>query len=363
MRSVLLLALLVSSGACATAAPQLSRAGLTDHRYALRVRAAGPGVFVSEDWLVENLVRVAPGDVEVKRGGGWDAQYRIDFNNDGRAEVFREHAYILKLRHRRNVGVLWSSVVPLPPSMEQTELRVLARLLVDAASRDSVTLSVNERDVDVETRRLATRTLSEGPISVRGFEGYHVVFEIADVDQASLTPNTTWERREVVMARPGFVWLAHASIPAPTLLLIGHANLPDDFATTQPDFVRFVAAFEFRESELSGSRRALRECAPNAELVGVARLASTVPTFVAVGSNGAAECFARARPGGEPNVSFGVRREPFAAPSLAESAAPPTTDPAEPAHTTEPVPSEPAAPPIEAAPAGEAGETEAPAVL
>ncbi|MCA9613978.1 MAG: hypothetical protein KC586_14575, partial [Myxococcales bacterium] len=204
--------------------------------------------------------------------------------------------------------------------------------------------------------------------SVRGFEGYHVVFEVADVDQASLTPNTTWERREVVMARPGFVWLAHATVPTPTLLLIGHANLPDDFATTQPDFQRFVSAFEFRENELSGSRRALGNCAPNAELVGVARLAGSIPTFVAVGSDGAAECFRQARVAGEPDVSFGVRREPFAAPSLAESATQTTPDAAVSTPTTPPTPNtdaptDSAAPPVEATPAGEAGENEAPAAL
>jgi hypothetical protein len=310
--------------ACGASGPVLSRAGLTDDRYALHVAAVSPGVFVSNDWMVENFVRVEPGPVKLKRGEAYDAIYRLDLNNDGRADEFREHGYVLKLRHRRNVGVLWSSVVPLPRSMEQTELRVLARLLVDAASRDTVSLSVVERTLEVSTRRLATRMLDQGPVAVRGYEGYRVVFEVADVDQESLTPNASWERREVMLVRPGFVWLAHRRVPAPGLLLIGHANLPDDFASTQPDFERFVAAFEFREAELEGSRRALAACAPNAELVGVARINELPQRYASIGDEDAGDCFAETRPENEPPVSFGVRREPFVAP-VAAAAEPPTT--------------------------------------
>lgn len=322
--------------ACGANGPVLSRTGLTDDRYALHVAAAGPGVFVSNDWMVENFVRVEPGPVTFKRGEAFDATYRLDVNNDGRADEFREHAYVLKLRHRRNVGVLWSSVVPLPRSMQQTELRVLARLLVDAASRDTVSLSVVERTLEVSTRRLATRMLDEGPVAVRGYEGYRVLFEVADVDQESLTPNASWERREVVLVRPGFVWLAYRQVPAPGLLLIGHANLPDDFASTQPDFERFVAAFEFREAELEGSRRALAACAPNAELVGVARINELPQRYASIGDEGAGGCFAETRPDDEPAVSFGVRREPFVAPARsAVSDAAPTT-PSDPAPTATP---------------------------
>jgi hypothetical protein len=166
--------------------------------------------------------------------------------------------------------------------------------------------------------------LDQGPVAVRGYEGYRVVFEVADVDQESLTPNASWERREVMLVRPGFVWLAHRRVPAPGLLLIGHANLPDDFASTQPDFERFVAAFEFREAELEGSRRALAACAPNAELVGVARINELPQRYASIGDEDAGDCFAETRPENEPPVSFGVRREPFVAP-VAAAAEPPTT--------------------------------------
>lgn len=343
---------LICITACGANGPILSQAGLTDDRYALHVASVDLGVFVSNDWRVENLVEVEPGPVTFKRGEGFDATYRFDLNDDGQIDTFDEHAYVLKLRHRRNVGVLWSSVVPLPRSMEQTELRVLARLLVNAASRDTVSLTVVERTVEVSTRRLATRTLEEGPVAVRGYEGYRVVFEVADVDQESLTPNASWERREVVLVRPGFVWLAYRRVPAPGLLLIGHANLPDDFASTRPDFERFVAAFEFREAELEGSHRALAACAPNAELVGVARINELPQQYASIGDEDAGECFAETRPDDEPPVSFGVRREPFVAPVAAP--AEPSTDVTTPEPSAEPTPA-----PTE--PSTEAAETSTPA--
>jgi hypothetical protein len=341
---------LFSSAACATSGPTLSRAGLTDDRYALHVASTSPGVFVSNDWMVENLVRVEPGPVKRKRGV-YDAVYLIDINGDGRAERIRDYAYVLRLRHRRTAGVLWSSVVPLPASMEQTELRVLARLLVSAASRDTVSLAVSDGTVEVSTRRLATRILEERPIAVRGYEGYRVTFEVADVDQASLTPDASWERREVALVRPGFVILAGGGT-LPGLLVLGHANLPEDFDATHSDFDRFLESFEFREDELEGSRAALRACAPEAELVSVARVDQTpVDRFASLGDPDAGECFGPQRPQGEPPVSFGVRREPFVAPAVAP-AEPSATDVATPEPSAEPTtPSEPSPQAAESTPA------------
>jgi len=350
---VTLVSLALVASACSQHGAELSRFGLTDDRYALRVAFARPGIFVSDEWMVENLVRVEPGTAEHKRGPSFEAIYRIDVDNDGRAETFREHAYVVKLRHRQNVGVLWSAVVPLPRSMAETDLRVLARLLVDAASRDTVTLSVVDRSLEVDSRRLATRVLAEGPEAVRGFEGYRVVFEVADVDQQSVAPNTSWERREVLLARPGFVWLAHGRTPMPTVLVLGHANLPDDFETTRPDFARFIEAIDFREVELEPARNALLECAPNHLLASVA-VGATYP-FSATGiglSQSELQCLAEAYPDGAPAISFGARRVPFIPPSppaaTPETVDSPSSEPiaplpptgAEPAEST-PAPAEP----------------------
>lgn len=319
-RLLLVLGLVSVASACAPRGPQLSRFGLTDDRYALRVAFERPGVFVSDDWLVENLVRVTPGTAELKRGPAYEARYRLDLDNDGRSELYREHAYVLKLRHRRNIGVLWSAVVPLPTSLESTELRVLARLLVDAASRDTVTLSVVDRSLEVDSRRLATRTLSEGPEAVRGYEGYRVVFEVADVDQQSVAPNTSWERREVLLVRPGFVWLAHGRVPAPAVLMLGHANLPDDFESTRPDFQRFVDAVDFREDELQAARGVIRGCTAGHELASVAVVSESFPVLaVGVGlSEDELNCIADGYPAGAPAISMGVRREPFVVPASPE---------------------------------------------
>lgn len=339
-RTVVPILALVLSACGASAVSTLSREGLTDGRYALHIASAEPGVFVSNDWMVENLVRVAPGPVKQK-GGAYVADYHIDVNGDGTADWFRDDAFVLRLRHRRTAGVLWSSVVPLPTSMEQTDLRVLARLLVGAASRDTVSLAVVDGAVEMSTRRLATRILEERPIAVRGYEGYRVTFEVADVDQASLTPDASWERREVALVRPGFVVLAgrqRATLPG--LLLLGHANLPEDFETTRPDFDRFLEAFEFREDELAGSRAALSACAPEAELVSVARVDQTpVDRYASLGDRRAAECFGPQRPQNEPPVSFGVRREPFVAPVAAPAEPPtPVTTPEPSAESTTPAP-------------------------
>lgn len=358
-RIVVPLAALLLSACGASAGSTLSREGLTDGRYALHVASAEPGVFVSNDWLVENLVRVAPGPVEQK-GGAYVADYHIDVNGDGTADWFRDDAYVLRLRHRRTAGVLWSSVVPLPTSMEQTELRVLARLLVGAASRDTVSLAVVDGAVEMSTRRLATRILEERPVAVRGYEGYRVTFEVADVDQASLTPDASWERREVALVRPGFVVLAgrrRATLPG--LLVLGHANLPEDFETTRPDFDRFIEAFEFREEELAGSRAALRACAPEADLVSVARVDETpIDRYESLGDRDAGECFGPQRPQGEPPVSFGVRRDPYVAPietpaepSTTEVMVPqPSVEPTAPTATEHPAASPEAATPAPAAP-------------
>ncbi len=268
----------------------------------------------SGDWRVDNYV-VSGGRGTPKVGPTHTAQIRIDNDGDGAADVNLEvPAYVLRLTHKRNAGVLWIRALPMSTRWEASDLRVLARMYVESASGTDELVELGRGPTE---RRFASRVVQEGPVAVGGYEGYRVTFEVASLEQLELDEGARWSRVTVVLARTGFRFPPRDTPTTragqlPVLTVFGHVNRPEDFEGTSPDFDRMVAMTDFMEEELAESRAALLACTthefPEVVLDGSAMRGRFWSPQM---SRDELRCYRERLSGESPRRSHGARRVPF----------------------------------------------------
>jgi hypothetical protein len=93
---------------------------------------------------------------------------------------------------------------------------------------------------EARERHFATRILESKPTTVAGREAHIVTFEIANVDQLHLAPDSRWERAQLIILRPQYSW-SHGEVQWPVLMIIGYSNLPADFDAHVEEFSGFVS--------------------------------------------------------------------------------------------------------------------------
>jgi len=324
VRSLIAVLFVLSSG-CATAASGMFATDGFHHRdYSYRVGYVTSQRVASPDWLVDNWSR-SP-QLQMKRGPRYRARIGFDVNGDGVQDLTEEFPrYDLLLANRRNAGSMWIRTVPMPTRFAETELRVLSRLYVDAASGAGIVVTQIGGRAGAIERRFATRVIEEGPTDVAGFEAYRVRFEVANVDQLELEGERRWERAEVIFVRAGFLHEVRRSRSYrsvnpvfPVYLVLGYSNLPEDFEASYGDFEQLRASVDFFEREFAELRRGTRACLQpdliSARLVGQApaRLWSPVAT---ASQNRCLSALDHAVLAGR--SSYGTRTTPFEAPTIA----------------------------------------------
>src|SRR5690606_25328911 len=99
------------------------------------------------------------------------------------------------------------SVFPIEQQLENTDLEVLAREYVDAASgAGSVEVDWGDERKSTVEKRFASRILDIEPVSVGGYEAVGVTFEVANVDQLQLSDESRWIRARMLLIRAPWRW-------------------------------------------------------------------------------------------------------------------------------------------------------------
>ncbi|MBN1770522.1 MAG: hypothetical protein JXB32_04610 [Deltaproteobacteria bacterium] len=363
---VLALAVGVLVEGCATRFGSLEPTGYRHSFFAYRILRDAEGQFVSADWMVDNFYldrnRWAP-----RVGPDFETELSLDLDGDGTWESAGTiPTYDLLLRNARDAGTMWARTLPLSQRFDRTELRVLARMYVESVSGSgrvvtTVRQATGEVEVRVDARRYATEILDEGPWVVGGYEAYRITFQVANVDQLSLSETSLWQRATLILVRAGFLWLGgpYDDATFPTILMLGYCNLPDDFEGHLSDFERFVDSVDWMDSELAEVRQSVLDCTSGemVRVVGghrrVRRLLSPDATAEEL------ECMGEKVP--LMDRSFAARRAPYEVPASAagpvesppaavpeESSRVPVEGPAEPPGLATPEPS-----PVSVEPPGE----------
>ena len=216
-------------------------------------------------WVVDNYERDGAEIGDEKDSLRYRAFARIDQDEDGVPDAnLAFPAYDLLLRNVKHAGRIWIRTLPLPPELQNTELRVLSLDFIDAVSA-SGRITATEINADPSYSgglRMVTRMVERYDARLDSERAYEVTFDSADVDQARFADDGRHRRTRMIVLRPDFDFFDGRK-RFPLLMLIGYTNRVEDFARGNADFERLVSGIDIlSEPELVRSRTAaLLECA------------------------------------------------------------------------------------------------------
>lgn len=195
----------------------------------------------TEAWRIRNYQLGKHGEpLKPKRGG--EVEFRFDTDNDGTFESKRRlPRYDVLLTHRNDDGQIWVRTVPLSAENSETDLAILARRFVEAvAGEGSLTVTLQDGASATAGARLATRVLDAHKGRLDDIEAYEVIFEIANVDQLKLDPNSRWQRVRLIFSRPDSFQYSVGRATYSVMILLGYENFPEAFAEGNKDFERLL---------------------------------------------------------------------------------------------------------------------------
>jgi hypothetical protein len=221
-----------------------------DVRIYRMARDRDTGFSPTSQWYVENYQVDSSGEfVRRKVGPAYQHTFYVDADGDGQLETkVTLPRYDVSFRNRKNDGHIWVSTLPMSAEYAETELRVLALNYVDAVSgAGQLVIDLGDARAVARERRFATRVLEAAPGALDGTAAYDVTFEIANVDQLQLSPDSRWERARIIFVRPHFK-LRHGDGRFPALIMIGYRNRPEDFDGGTPAFLDVLGRLQLLSS-------------------------------------------------------------------------------------------------------------------
>jgi hypothetical protein len=209
--------------------------------------------FLGDDWVLDNYTTSESGRMRPKSEGIYRTTFSFDLDGDGKLDNGHDAlTYDLRFQHKKHEAFIWLRSVPLASELKDKDLRVLMKDYVDeiaGAGYEAVQLSGSHAVVE---KRYAAEVVDQSPARLADREAFLATMDVANIDQIKLTPSTRRVRVELVFVRPGTDYeLRSANFVEsfPSLLMVGYANLPDDFAADEPAFRAFLA-----EIEIAGRR-------------------------------------------------------------------------------------------------------------
>jgi hypothetical protein len=130
------------------------------------------------------------------------------------------------------------------------ELRVLAQRYVDAVAGSGFeAVQIDSTTVVGQTKRFAAQLIERGPGRIAKQDAYSVTFDVANVDEATISSNSRTVRVNIVLVRPPFDYpipkVSYSRVAFPAMMLVGYANLPEDFNKELPAFKDFLGRIQF----------------------------------------------------------------------------------------------------------------------
>jgi hypothetical protein len=256
--SALAVALLGVSGALAGACVPTPKSGFDERgflqgEYKYRINGDGEQI-LGDSWLLDNFHKGMSGKTVPKDGNEYMTIFDFDVDGDGDAEAREEGLlYDLRLKHRKRDAVIWARTFPISKDLADKDLRVLMQSYIDevaGAGYESVQIHPTRRIV--QETRYAAATVERGPARVAGYDAYSATIDVANIDQIKLTPGKYERRVKLVLVKPPFQYRFHGVTQTksqkkfPARMLVGYANLPEDFEKDLPDFTKFLERIEIK---------------------------------------------------------------------------------------------------------------------
>jgi len=240
-------ALVFLATACQPAKGSLMPTGYQSEKPTYRVVKTGE-TFLGDSWMLDNYFTDRLGRYVPKNEGIYTTTFSFDLDGDGKFDdKYDAPTYELRFQHKRHEAFIWLRCIPLSAELRDKDLRVLMKNYVDevaGAGYEAVQLSGAHAVVE---RRYAAEVVDQSEAKLAGRDAYHATIDVANIDQIKLTPSTRRVRVELVFLRPGTDYELRTNEfghTFPALLMIGYANLPDDFVADAPAFRTFLSEIE-----------------------------------------------------------------------------------------------------------------------
>ena len=223
--------------------------------YAYRVdatHAPDPSIanenLLGNDWKLDNFFHNVRDSLAPKRTENYLTQYKLDLNDDGKADVEKEDfLYDLRFKHLKRDALIWLRTIPISDDLRDKELRVLVQRYVDEVSGAGFeAVKLGPTTTLLREKRFGASIIDRGPFKLAEQDAYETTFDVANVDQVAINPNARRVRVRIVLVRTPFEYAARAQRAGfknhnfSVLMLAGYANLPEDFGTDEKDFQSFL---------------------------------------------------------------------------------------------------------------------------
>ena len=236
----------------------------TERRLTRAVRCASTRFPVRASYANPAARQILPGDWELlnyqfdnalptdpKLTG--DVEYSFDADGDGTLETTEKvKEYSLEYHQATTGANITFSLQPLSAEDARLDLAVLAQDYVERSSgAGTVALSIGPGIAIEHTKKYASRILDGKATTVGGLPAYVVTFELANVDQLGLSPDSRWRRARVVFVRTPYRWVLQSRMEYvgrwPVVGVVEYDADPKDFDAHVEEFGAFVGRLEFMD--------------------------------------------------------------------------------------------------------------------
>lgn len=197
---------------------------------------------LGNDWKIDNFYRTGHKGVAPKETDGYLTKYGFDINDDGKIDFEKDdYLYDLRFKHLQRDAVIWLRTVPLSDELRNKELRVLVQRYVDEVSGAGFeAVKLDPTTTLLREKRFGASVISRARLKLAEQEAYETTFDVANVDELAINPNARRTRVRIVLVRTPFIYATRGAHSGKhefgVLMLLGYANLPEDFATDEKAF-------------------------------------------------------------------------------------------------------------------------------
>jgi hypothetical protein len=214
--------------------------GYKHQKYGYRLLNQSGDKLLPPEWQLDNLYWTPSKKLEQKHTPDYLATFRFDMNGDGATDRDEQgFLYDLRFKHTKRDATIWVRTLPISTDLREKDLRVLVQRYVDEVSGagfEAVQLGPNS--IVIREKRYAASVISRGSFTVAKQEAFETTFDVANVDEVAVSPNARKTRVRIALVRTPFTYPKKQldKVEFPVLMLVGYANLPEDFAKDEPAF-------------------------------------------------------------------------------------------------------------------------------
>lgn len=214
--------------------------GYKHQKYGYRLLNQSGDKLLPPEWQLDNLYWTPAKKLEQKHTPDYLATFSFDMNGDGATDRDEQgFLYDLRFKHTKRDATIWVRTLPISTDLREKDLRVLVQRYVDEVSGagfEAVQLGPNS--IVIREKRYAASVISRGSFTVAKQEAFETTFDVANVDEVAVSPNARKTRVRIALVRTPFTYPKKQldKVEFPVLMLVGYANLPEDFAKDEPAF-------------------------------------------------------------------------------------------------------------------------------